>query len=275
MTNQSPQDERTEREWVKPRFRDYVLGRLSDDDTERLTGAVAIYAGLIDQLDDAEGELIDAYLDHQLSSEEQDHFERQYVHTRDLDNRAKLELQRALRSQDAHRAEARQPSPGRTLFALPRPVTIGAAVAAAVLIAVFAGLYYAKSRQLAVALAELKSKQTVPVPRNDIPPERPAGSSTPDGLILSARISGTGTVAVAAPPSRLIWAPVPDYRERYRFRIYSAGGAVANSAALAPKNDAIAYDIENPAALTLPWDVFVLNASGGSERALAHYVIRK
>jgi hypothetical protein len=267
-------DESAERAWAIARFREYLLGRLNADDNERLTMDVAVYSGLVDDLEDTESDLIDQYLDSRLSSDEQGQFERQYVHTNDLDNQDKLQLQRALRSKEVERlVEASRPSP------IPRPRlaawSLVAASAALIAVGVFAGIYYFKSRELAAALAELRVKQAPPPIGQQNPQEQQAGSSSPEGLVLSARISGTGTVYVAAPPERLIWTPVLDYRASYRFRIYSSDGSEITSPPVTPRNNAIDYPVENSSSLPLPWDIFVLSGDTASERVLAHYVIRK
>lgn len=257
-------DEFAEREWAKVRFTEYLLGRLDPEDTERFTMAVAVYSGLIDDLEDAEAELIRRYLDNGLSGEERSRFEAQYVHTGNLDRRAKLGVERALRSSQA----------GQAVRAMPRErprLRLVSSVAAAALIAavVFGVLYYLKSRELVEVLTRLHAPQTPLTPPNETPREQPAGSSSPEGLLLSARIAGTGIVTASDPPPRLTWTPVPDYRARYRFRIY-AGGREISSEPLAPKNNAIEYAVPNPPAL--PWDIFVLGENG---RTFAHYIVRK
>jgi len=273
--NEPVRNDAVERQWAKEHFRSYLLGQLNEDDTERLTMAVAIYSGLVDDLEDVESELIDAYLDRRLVADEYESFERQYVHTDVMDNRAKFQVQRALRSKEVERTiRAAAPVP---MSSLRRPLALSllAASAALILAGVLGGLYYTKSRALDQALAELKVKQVRPGPEIETPPEQPAGSSTPEGLILSAKISGVGSAVVTAPPEHLIWTPVPDYRDLYRFRIYSAGGQEITSPLLNPQNNTITYAVQNSSSLTLPWDVFVLNGATVAEHALAHYVIRR
>lgn len=266
-------DESSERSWAKGRFRQYLLGKLDKAESERVSADVAVYPGLIDDLDDVESGLINEYLDRRLSPEESSQFESQYVHTDDLDNQGKLQLQKALRSKEVQ-ALVGEPQPMRR--PRPRLEILSLAVAAAAVIALVAlgGLYYLQSRELATALAELRARQPRQGPQQN-QQEQQAGQSSPEGLTLSARIAGTGTATVSAPPARLIWTPVPDYQQRYRFRIYSSEGGVITSPPLDARNNAIEYPLENPASHPLPWDVFVLTGDTATERAVAHYIVRK
>ncbi len=278
-----------EKQWAEAHFREYLLGLLTPDEDERLTTAVALTPGLVDDLEEAEEDLIETYLDGGLAGDDRQRFEAQYIQGPDLENRAKLRLHRELRSPQ-HRRElklepdrpARAPRAGIWAWRL-------LAVAASAMAIVFGVLLAQQSRQLATALAALRNRPA-PAPLrgpeaprkeqaksnpNDrrTPEEQPAGSNPSEGILLP-QASGTATVQIAVPPVRLIWA-VPDYRHQYRFRIYTSSGRELTSPALTPRDNAVEYSPDNPRELILPWDVFVLGPAGTDERVLVHYILTR
>jgi hypothetical protein len=263
-------DPAAERDWAKPRFREYLLGSFSQDETYRMASALALISGLMDELEDVETQLIENYLDGKLPEPELRQFETQYVHTREEHQLGKLKLREALRSPEVARV-LEPPKP--VLIPRTSPGLRLATAAAVVAAFLFGSLYYIKSRELDSLIADLNRRPRIQRPDNP-PPEQPAGN-TIDGLILSPGASGTTTVTVSNPPARLMWTPVPDYRASYRIRIYAATGEEQTSPSLTPKDNTIDYAPDHASALTLPWDVFILTPNAGGERALAHYVIRK
>lgn len=280
MSTQSG-DERTERDWATAHFREYLLGRLNLDDAERLTTSVALLPGLIDDLEYAEEELIEAYLDARLAGDDRLHFEREYVRRNDQENWAKLRLHQALRSPELRRELAPLPVPERPALVRMPPVRVlgWVAVAASLAAIVLGTLYLQQSWQLAEALAALKLHQgpLQPGPRvpRSVPPtnlEQPAGLEPDGGLILPAPVAGTATVRVSGQPTRLTWSHVSDYRKRYRFRVYAANGEEITSPLVTPRDNAIAF---SPGQLPLPWDVFISAANEGGAKVLAHYVLVK
>jgi hypothetical protein len=275
-------DERAEREWAVSHLPEYLLGRLDIDQTERLGTAVALLPGLLEDVEEAEEELIEQYLDDHLSSEDRVHFERQYVNGDDLENQDKLRLHQALRSSELRRElEPAPPLPVR--LTRPRMLTLVAAAACLVAV-VFAALYHHESRRLGEALAALK-RRPAPVQRGPQGPpgglpgggdfEQPAGIEPDGGLVLPAALSGSTTVRVAGQPARLIWPGVPDYRKQYRIRIDAASGEEKTSALLTPRDNAIAFSPGQTEKMPLPWDVFVLTANDAGAKILAHYLLVK
>jgi hypothetical protein len=264
-----------ERDWARTRFREYLLGRLDMEESERLTTAVALLPGLVDDLEEAEEELIETYLNNRLRGDDQIQFERQYVHGNDEDNKGKLRLQQALRSPEL-KSHLKLPDP--VPVRVRRGIVLGlAALAASVAAIVLAVLYQQQSQQLATALAKLKSQEApIRQPRTPQPaPEERAGLPPIDGVRLPAGAAGTIIINVASQPRNLIWTPVPDYRSQYRIRVYASSGEERTSPLLTPKDNAVEYSLDNPSTLVLPLDVFVLGPSGTGEKALAHYVLAK
>jgi hypothetical protein len=200
-------------------------------------------------------------------------FEAQYLHGRDSESLAKLRLHQALRSPELkERLEPARVAPARRPFLLSWRV---AAVAASLAALVFATLYGIESHRLAGLLAAANSKRII-VPghaEQEPPVEQPAGLTPSGGLVLPPS-SGELTLRVGKPPSSLTWTSVPDYRDQYRIRIDASSGQEISSGPLTPKDNAVEYAPADPAALTLPWDVFVLAPAGKAERVLAHYILK-
>lgn len=262
------------RNWANQNFREYLLGRLSMDDTERLTTAVALIPGLVDDLEDAEEELIESYLDSRMPAGDRESFEAQYARGTDPECAAKFRLQQELRGPEL----ARLLEPARPVIVPNRSARLWriAAVAAAVVAIVLAVLYGVRVNRLAGELEALKSRP-VPAPqRGPQPPEpqeQPAGL-TPDGGLILPAASATAVLQTPKPPGALIWSPVPDYRTRYVMRVDSASGEERTSDPLTPKDNQVQFAPADAAALTLPWDVFVLSAPGKDQKVLGHYILR-
>jgi len=272
------QDEVKEVDWAKAHFREYLLGRLSLDETERVATAVALIPGLVDEMEDTEEDLIEAYLEQSLPGAERAEFEAQYVHGADPESRAKFRLHEELRSPELKRImEPAGPIP----ISAPRPNSAWRlmAVAASVVALFFLLLYVQRSRELSTVVTALKSRpnaseETKSSPqRSRGPVEQTAGSNPSEGLSLPP-VSTTTTIPMASPPSRLIWS-VPDYRSQYRIRVYTANAQERTSPPLTPKDNAVEYSPGSPQTLMLPWDVFVLGPLGKDEKVLAHYVLTK
>jgi hypothetical protein len=296
-------DDAAEPEWAAARFRPYLLGQLELDDAQRVATAVALIPGFIDQLDQFEEDLIEAYLDLRLGPVEKTAFETEYERGADAEKLAKLRLHEALRSPELRQLirsaqpEPEQPERPQT-EAVPserdalksriprRPfwswqtAALGAACAAAIMLA---ALYQNQSQKLNDALTKLNPKQAPPASIAEPPAavEQPAGVTSTGGLVLPP---ASGTVQTEKPPSSVIYSPVPDYRQQYEIRIYAASGQVASSGALVPKDNAVEYSPANAQALALPWDVFVIEPPGNGPpgngppgnqaKMLAHYVLK-
>jgi len=286
----------SEREWALPRFRDHLLGRLADADDERLTTAVVLVEGLGHDLDDAEQVLIDEYLDGRLRADEVERF-RQLYERGDEDNRAKLMLQRALRSPDF----ATQPRPAERRVDMwrSRNSLLVLATAASLMIATTLAIFYVRqNRELTDTLATVRSLRQTKTPPGRVEPSRGpieakdggtkvppktngkqppveqlAGESGDGATILQAGAPSGSTFFVSAPPRRLMWTPVPDYQSQYRIRVRPAAGDEETSEPLDSKNTAVEFQLMNPDSLVLPWEVIVL--SGDDKDVLARYTIAR
>jgi hypothetical protein len=261
-----------------------------------LTMAVALLPGLADDLDDVEEELIEEYLDKKLSARDLAGFQSQYVEG-DQENRGKLAVQEMLRRPEAIPDFEVQPE---TAIAASSPPLRSAsprlawtlAVAASIAAVAFGSLFFNQSRQLNKALADLRTQHEkknalepephdarkegpVITPKGPAAPqEQAAGFPSGDGLTLRAGASPGKTVAVATAPRRLIWAPVPDDHAEYRIEVRSANGATESSLLIDPRDGAIAYQIVDPAALELPWQVLITGSPDNS-KILGSYKVAK
>ncbi len=293
-------DDATEREWAAARFRPYLLGQLELDDAERVATAVALIPGFVDQLDQFEEDLIEAYLDRRLGQVEKTAFQAEYERGSDAEKLAKLRLHEALRSSELKQLiqpEAAAPEPALSEPAEPewnapksrdgrRPFWSWQTAAPALACSSGdpAGRCVPKpiAKKLERRFDEISPKQA-PASVTEPPAavEQPAGVTSTGGLVLPP---ASGTVQTEKPPSSVIYSPVPDYRQQYEIRIYAASGQVESSGALVPKDNAVEYSPANAPALALPWDVFVIELPGieppgngppgNQAKVLAHYVLK-
>jgi hypothetical protein len=271
------------RQWAQARFHDYLLHRLSEDEEERVIGALVQIPGLAQGLTDAEERLIQSWIAQQLPAEDREAFQRYYVEGSEA-NRSKVSVYRALHAGRADRrlrpsAQAPIPFPSR----VPARWIAGAAAASllAGCLAVFLYMEARENSRLRSDLARLsRQPPTGPSgPRGSSggqqPPEQPAGLNPQGGLTLDPSDSGR-RLAIAAIPDRLIWSPVPDYRAQYRIRVTSsATGLEQTSALLTPQDNAIDYQPERSGAMPLPWEVSILRPAGANHTVVARYTLVK
>ncbi|MGA2601276.1 MAG: hypothetical protein ABSH09_30295 [Bryobacteraceae bacterium] len=261
--------ELAEKEWAKAHFRDFLLHRLDLSGEDRVMEAIALIPGLAYDLDEAEGNLIEEWIDGHMPAYEIEIFERHYVNGT-VDNLAKVRVYQALRSPELKKlGEEAEPKVVPIRRPFPRS-SILIAAAAAVLV-LFSVLQYTQYLQIASLKIELAKLRNQPGPANV---EQQAGMTPDGGLPLDAGDSGK-TLSVPTTPVRLSWSLVPDYRGQYRIRVGAAGGREQTSPLLTPANNSVAYTLNDPAALALPWQVTILAVKGAEERVLARYTIVK
>ena len=156
---------------------DYLLGRLSTEDTERVDELSVADDDVAWRLQGVENDLVDAYVAGQLSGDRLERFTSFYL-TSPM-RRRRVELARALRSQTTRRAPA-VPSARRPV---PRPVLPQWALAAAALVAAVGLAYFAlENRRLRDQVsqsdvARAAGEQALAGARSELEQERSTGEA--------------------------------------------------------------------------------------------------